>query len=139
MASEVPGFTTDMCTGYGEGTREEPLLWAECCKTHDLYFWAGGTRYHRKLADKALKACVKEKGGGIHAKLIYLGVRIGGFSPIKIKGKQWGNAWGRKVRKTLLSGEEIQSLELSLRQNSELGTEIIDSFIEDLKQNNSEL
>jgi hypothetical protein len=137
MAQEVVRpYETDLCTGYAEGTRDEPMLWADCCKTHDLYLWAGGDRSQRNQADKNLRSCVKEKGGGIHATLIYMGVTVGGLSPWKIKGKQWGNAWGNKVRRTNLTEEEIILLETNLRENSDLTQEAIHAFIEDLKSKN---
>ena len=87
-------FETDYCTGYAEGTRELPNLWKHCCVEHDLYFWAGGSQADRNQTDSRLKSCIEKTGATFQANLMYLGVRIGGMSPIKFKGKQWGNAWG---------------------------------------------
>jgi hypothetical protein len=115
---------------------DQPRLWAECCKIHDLYFWAGGKRDHRQQADKDLRSCVEEKGGGLHANLIYLGVTIGGVSPWKIHGKQWGNAWGNKVRKSKLAEDEIDLLETDLNKNSDLSLQEINDFIADLRGKN---
>lgn len=128
-------FRSDLCTGYPEGTRKEPLLWASCCKMHDLYFWAGGTRIQRKNADQDLYSCVQAKAGEFQARLIYLGVTAGSFSPWKLEGKQWGNAWGDKVRDAHLSDEEISQLETNLIQESDLSIQVITDFINDLRAN----
>jgi len=131
-------FVTDSCTGYREGTQKNPTLWEDCCKNHDLFFWAGGNKSQRKTVDKELKACIKSKAGNFHATIMYLGVSIGGLSPIKFGGKQWGNAWGKKTRKTKLSELELAELKQSLELDSELESDKIESFIFDLLQRNKE-
>ncbi len=93
-AQDLIPFETDYCTGYAEGTHEQPNLWKQCCIEHDLYFWAGGSQADRNQTDLRLKSCIEKTGATFQANLMYLGVRIGGMSPIKFKGKQWGNAWG---------------------------------------------
>ncbi len=133
-ASTARPFTTDFCTGYFDGTLDRPGLWEDCCVTHDLYLWAGGTQQDRTLADLDLKLCVKEKGAPTHSVLMWLGVRIGNLSPIKLDGKHWGNAWGDEVRKTKLSEREISLLEEKLKKsNVALKSEIIENFLEKLK------
>jgi hypothetical protein len=129
-------FVTDSCTGYPEGTKKNPTLWEDCCKTHDLYFWAGGNKSQRKTVDKELRSCIKSKGGKFHATIMYLGVSIGGLSPIKFGGKQWGNAWGKKTRKTKLSEPELAELKHSLELESDLDVDQIENFILDLIQRN---
>lgn len=119
-------FTTDLCTFYKEGS------WSHCCLKHDLYFWAGGTKDERKDVDLELKECVKQAGGKVNADIIYLGVKLGSLSPLKIKGKQWGNAWSRKVRNTPLNSQDILQLEESLIENSEIDVHEIDLFIDQL-------
>jgi hypothetical protein len=100
---------------------------------HDLRLWAGGTRKERRHVDKLLRQCVKDKGGKMHGLIMWLGVRIGSLSPFKIPGKQWGNGWGKKNRKKKLSDLEITKLEESLRKDSELSVDEIDSFIKELR------
>jgi hypothetical protein len=136
MSVFVKPFETDFCTGYKEGTSKVPLLWADCCKEHDLYLWAGGTRKQRRQADRRLRKCVRDKGAPIHGIIMWLGVRIGKLSPIKIKGHQWGNAWGHKVRREKLSKDEIKALQQSLTQHSDLSPEQIIDFIQELEASN---
>lgn len=136
MSVFVKPFETDLCTGYKEGTSKIPLLWADCCKEHDLYLWAGGKRKQRRQADRRLRQCVRDKGAPIHGITMWLGVRLGTLSPIKIKGHQWGNAWGSKVRREKLTPEEIESLHASLIQHSDLSPEQINDFILSLEASN---
>ena len=130
-------FKTDLCTGYREGPRDQPLLWADCCETHDLAMWAGGTSRSRDAADDALFSCVRDRSGSVYeARLMWLGVRIGKLSPIKIPGQQWGNAWSDRVRKSRLSIEEIETLEQSLINESDLSMTAIDQFKTKLEREN---
>lgn len=135
----VRAFTTDLCTGYKEGTRAEPKLWEQCCVMHDLRLWAGGTRKQRKFADKTLRRCVKESGSSWHANWMYLGVRLGSLSPWKLKGKHFGNAFSEKTHYKDLTVSDIETLEKSLIQQGKLSKPVIDSFIQELKSfSNSE-
>lgn len=105
-------FLTDGCTGYPEGTQDEPTLWHHCCVFHDLEFWAGGELRDRKFMDLRLRDCVASTGEVHHAKLIYIGVRVGSHSPVKKAGMQWGNAWdAKKTRVTSLAASEIDLIE----------------------------
>jgi hypothetical protein len=128
-------FVTDLCTGYPEGTLEQPKLWAHCCLKHDLDLWAGGKESHRTQVDLNLRECVSLTGQPQHARLMWLGVRLGRLSPIKIPGQQWGNAWGSDVRDELLSKNEIMLLQATLR-DSTLGPDAIEHFIQDLIRRN---
>jgi hypothetical protein len=131
-------FSTDFCTGFKEGTKK--YNWKKCCIIHDLYFWAGGNKTHRKIADKKLKSCVRKKSNKYYANLIYLGVKTGSASPIKIKGKQWGNAWGNKSMKRKLKVDQINLLESSLleSQSPHLSQENIQLLLKDLNKLNTE-
>lgn len=136
LSSTTPKpFTTDLCTGYPEGTRQQPTLWAHCCLKHDLDLWAGGRSDDRTQADLALRECVSKTGEPQHARLMWMGVRLGRLSPVKLPGQQWGNAWGNSVRNQILSREEINALHQAL-QFSSLSHDAIESFILELKQRN---
>lgn len=136
-ASTPRPFTTDFCTGYFDGTLDRPGLWEDCCVAHDLLLWAGGTTQDRTIADLDLKFCVKEKGAPTHSVLMWLGVRIGSLSPVKLEGKHWGNAWGDEVRKTKLSPEEIDLLTAELKKSTiEIKPELTQDFLEQLKRLN---
>jgi hypothetical protein len=137
--SALKPFLSNGCTGFPDGTKENPMQWRHCCVLHDLAFWAGGCSQFREQADLELKRCVADTGSKFTAFLMYLGVRIGAHSPIKIKGEQWGNGWmdGRssdqalthadlsRVSEILLSGlpSDLQS-EDALRFVSRLEQEV---------------
>lgn len=125
-------FVTDYCTGYKEGTRDDPTLWQDCCVAHDLYLWAGGTRAQRNQVDLELRECIEARGAKTQAYVMWVAVRAGSLSPIKIGGKQWGNAWGDKTRHSSLSLNEIEILKRDLTLNSELAEDEIEAFVYDL-------
>jgi hypothetical protein len=130
-------FVTDLCTGYKEGTKKQPQKWLQCCVWHDLRLWAGGAKAHRRVVDRLLRQCVKEKGGKSHALIMWLGIRLGSLSPIKLPGIQWGNAWGNKSRRKPLTEVEIINLKKSLQDHpSMLSKDEIDQFINELYINN---
>lgn len=128
-------FSTDECTGYREGTRMEPKLWAHCCVEHDLFMWAGGSSEERLEADHELKACIEATGHPFSAKMMYLAVRIGSFSPIKIESKKWSNGWIQKRENKSLSPEELATIERALlEQRLEVDEKIVNDFLSKLKQ-----
>lgn len=134
-SSKLIPFSTDFCTAYPEGTFSHPNLWAKCCVEHDLFLWAGGSKKDRNEVDKNLKRCVAGTGATIHSKLIYFGVRLGSYSPIKFKGKLWGNGWNPRRKDAPLTKEEISFIEDFLKDHPSdaLSTHEIDSLIDSLK------
>lgn len=108
--AQVTDFQTDACTLFPEGTPGRRDLWRHCCVEHDLYFWAGGSKGDRKEADQRLKDCVAKTGARQFARLIYLGVRSGQYSPYHIKEKKWGNAWDGRVSYQALSEQETNEI-----------------------------
>lgn len=127
---ELESFETDLCTFYKEGTSAEPTKWRHCCIEHDLYYWVGGTKDERKLADLRLKSCVGETGETREAEIIYLGVRSGYYSPIHYKKFQWGNGWNedRRINYSALSSEQIDHV-LKNIVFINLDQMVIDNFI----------
>jgi len=111
-------FTTNGCTGFPDGTTRSPTLWRHCCVHHDLAFWAGGCRSFRDEADLELKRCVAGTDSRLTALIMYIGVRIGAHSPIKLKGERWNNGWqdGRSDRQPL-SVADFQSISETLLSN----------------------
>lgn len=77
-AVELKPFVNDYCSKWPEGEKEEPQQWADCCFTHDMHYWIGGTEDEKKSSDKGLKECVKLSGGSLASFIMYIGVRIGG-------------------------------------------------------------
>lgn len=128
-------FSSDYCTGYPEGTISHPKLWAKCCVEHDLYLWAGGSKRERKQTDENLRACVKQTGANINSTLIYLGVRIGSYSPIKFEDKKWGNGWKKERENRPLSLDEIELIEKYFYAHPSpfLSEEELSQFIKNLK------
>jgi hypothetical protein len=81
--NSIKPFKTDGCSMFPD------YKWKECCEIHDKVYWTGGTKEDRKIADKDLCKCVKEKGFSLISKLMYFGVRIGGH-PLLPFPWRWG-------------------------------------------------
>lgn len=135
LLTVVHPFVTDGCTFFPDGTRSEPKLWEECCIEHDLHLWAGGTLAARLKTDQRLRECVREKGQAAIAELMYLSVRLGSYSPRKMKGKEWGNAWAvpgyGKLTPEQVSEIKAELPKLSLPEG--MVTRMINMLDEDVK------
>lgn len=92
FSNSLKPFRTDGCTMFVDGTPSKPALWRNCCVEHDIRYWFGGDQSDMDEADRRLRACVKGVAGTTWAKMIYLGVRTGHFSPVKNK-THWGWGW----------------------------------------------
>lgn len=91
-AAEISPFRTDGCSLFPDGTPDQPELWLDCCRAHDLAYWRGGTYGERLEADRELEACVLEAGEPEIAKIMLAGVRVGG-SPFLPTSFRWGYGW----------------------------------------------
>ncbi|MBU6153595.1 MAG: hypothetical protein KGP28_04770 [Bdellovibrionales bacterium] len=63
--------------------------------------------------------------------LMYLGVRIGSYSPVKIKDERWGNGWlDGRLDKQALTQADLDAIETELRANppSDLDSNIVIRF-----------
>jgi hypothetical protein len=108
---ELADFTSDGCSLFLDGTFEQPDLWKECCRLHDIAYWRGGTKKEREQADLSFKKCVEKKTGNPQfAELMYQAVRAGG-APYFPTWYRWGYGWpvGRGYRE--LSSEELKMVE----------------------------
>ncbi len=123
----VTFFQTDYCTNYKEGTRSQPDLWKHCCLIHDMHFWAGGNKQNRYDSDVELKSCIEETGSPYVARLMYMAVRAGSYSPIKYSNKKWNHGWKGRPAFQSLTTEDIDQVE------SELTTSNYDYISVDLK------
>lgn len=131
----LTAFSTDYCTNYPEGTREEPELWKVCCLEHDMYFWAGGTRADRDRADLGLRSCVEKRAGTSQANLMYYAIRAGSLSPIKYPDKKWNNGWRERPDYQKLSEEDIDRIEAEILSGYPyIPVSLKDSFILNLRQ-----
>jgi hypothetical protein len=87
-------FTTDACSFFPEGNTEAPALWSDCCVSHDMAYWQGGTVDERRRADGELYDCVLTRTGSQElASRMYRGVRLGG-APLLPTTFRWGYGWG---------------------------------------------
>ena len=129
--AEVSTFVSNGCTLFPEGTRAQPKKWEHCCVEHDLFFWAGGTRAERDVADIGLRECVAKTGERNIARLMYNGIRAGYRSPIRLGKQGWGNAWqGRRVPYTKLTETETLEILQALEQQE---PEVNESFFTKFK------
>jgi len=92
IGGELKPFTTDGCSSFPDGNIKQKSLWSNCCVSHDLAYWKGGTSEQRLKADNALKSCVSEVGEPEIAAIMLAGVRVGG-SPYFPTPYRWGYGW----------------------------------------------
>jgi hypothetical protein len=108
-AEDLRPFTTDGCSVFPEGTPEQQSLWAECCISHDLAYWKGGTYDERLAADRELESCVTKLGEPEIAKLMLAGVRVGG-SPYFPTSYRWGYGWPYQRGYQALKENELEQV-----------------------------
>jgi hypothetical protein len=109
LAEDLRPFTTDGCSVFPEGTPEQQSLWAECCISHDLAYWKGGTYDERLAADRELESCVTKLGEPEIAKLMLAGVRVGG-SPYFPTSYRWGYGWPYQRGYQALKENELEQV-----------------------------
>ena len=103
-------FSTDGCSFFPDRNLIGKTDWCNCCLTHDLAYWQGGTSEARLDADQQLKACVLRASGNKElADLIYAGVRLGG-GPYFYTPYRWGYGWSYGRRYALLTPAELESV-----------------------------
>lgn len=104
----IKPFTSDGCSSFPDGTFTQQELWLQCCTAHDLTYWQGGTYAQRLEADNQLHQCVSHVGQKEIAKLMLLGVRVGG-TPFLPTDFRWGYGWPYpRSYKTLTKSEQNQ-------------------------------
>jgi len=103
-------FTSDGCSAFPEGTREQKYLWQSCCVAHDIAYWRGGSYQQRHQADNALQACVAKTGQPEVSRLMLVGVRVGG-TPYLPTTFRWGYGWQYLRGYKALSAEELNQVE----------------------------
>ncbi len=113
QAGELKPFTSDGCSAFPDGTWEQRTLWLTCCTAHDYAYWKGGTFAQRVEADEQLRSCVAQVGNPDIARLMMMGVRVGG-SPFWPTRFRWGYGWPYPRSYGPLTGEERQQLERML-------------------------
>lgn len=116
-AENIKPFTSDGCSAFPDGTLKQKQLWLACCTAHDFSYWQGGTYKERLVADQELKQCVAEVGEPEIAKLMLVGVRVGG-SPYFPTSFRWGYGWSYPRLYKALSPEE--KAQISALKNNDL-------------------
>lgn len=87
-------FTQDGCSLFIDGFFGHDF--SEACLSHDIKYWAGGSKEERKLADVALREDISHTGplGPVIAPIMYAGVRVFGDSFItRAVDANWGYGW----------------------------------------------
>ena len=92
MAGDLRPFTSDGCSSFANGTFSHKSLWLHCCMQHDLVYWKGGSETQKKTADRELERCVTKVGEPQIAKLMLVGVKVGG-TPHLDTSYRWGYGW----------------------------------------------
>lgn len=131
---ELKPFLSDYCSKWPDGKDEGPKQWADCCFTHDMHYWIGGTEDEKKASDVGLKECVKLSGASLNSFIMYIGVRIGG------KPGDADYAWGFGYNSTKgyekIPAEELEKAKALLEQsayNQEENTKaLITKFIDEV-------
>lgn len=68
------------------------LDFGACCEAHDRAYWQGGACADRAAADRALAACMRERGHPLLAGVYQAGVRVGGYALWPFPWR-WGYGW----------------------------------------------
>lgn len=92
QAQTLKAFTTDGCSSFPDGTFNDRQLFLACCTLHDFAYWQGGTVEQRLQADQSFSHCISELGYPDLAKMMFLGVRVGGY-PYWPTPFRWGYGW----------------------------------------------
>lgn len=125
IAEQLQDFSSDGCSHFPDGTLAQPTLWCDCCITHDIAYWQGGSSQLKKQADEALRQCILQKtSNSLLADTMYVGVSVGGL-PVFPIWYRWGYGWnyGRGFKKLNQYGkqqvqEKLQHHSLSISQSS---------------------
>jgi hypothetical protein len=81
-----------------------------------------------------LKKCIADTGALNMARIMYFGVRLGSYSPIKYPQKKWNHGWKNRPEFQSLTIDDIISIESELARGYDfISYENKESFIEQLR------
>ncbi|MCK4840575.1 MAG: hypothetical protein KAT04_01685 [Methylococcales bacterium] len=113
-ADQLANFSSDGCSQFPDGTLTQTDLWCECCISHDLAYWQGGSQKQKQQADKTLRDCVLQKTNNkLFANIMYYGVTVGGL-PVFPTWYRWGYGWryGRGFQSLNLYEQQLVEIRL---------------------------
>jgi hypothetical protein len=120
VKNELLPFQSDGCTGWFDGIGKKD--YTECCLQHDINYWAGGTSQEKRQTDVELRKCVSEIAGPFMGYLMYVSVRIFGYTdPTDVT--RWGYGWKYKRKNCPLNEEE--KAEAAAKTPSDLKTGLV--------------
>lgn len=115
-AEKLSDFSSDGCSQFPDGTFAQNKLWCDCCITHDIAYWQGGSKVKKTQADKELRTCILNKTNNrLLADTMYFGVIIGGL-PIYPVWYRWGYGWPYGRGFQILNQFEKQQVEIKLKR-----------------------
>jgi hypothetical protein len=115
-ASDLRDFSSDGCSLFPDGTIKDRAKWCDCCFSHDIAYWQGGSEDERKAADEALRDCVIERTSDkVLAETMYLGVRTGGH-PAFPTWYRWAYGWSYGRGYEPLTKQEQQQVQEKLAE-----------------------
>ena len=118
VAADLQAFSSDGCSLFPDGNLKDRALWCDCCFTHDVAYWQGGTEEERLQADKILRECVlKRTDSKTLADLMYEGVRAGG-NPAFPMWYRWGYGWDYGRGYAPLTKKELREVRDKLEEFS---------------------
>ena len=106
VQDDLRPFTSDGCSYFPQGTKDQRVAWAHCCLYHDIAYWRGGSYRERLAADLALQKCVTRVGAPRLAWLMMNGVRTGG-TPYVSTPFRWGYGWSTMRGYRKLTEDEL--------------------------------
>jgi len=114
-AGELNSFTSDGCSAFPDGTKEQKTLWHQCCFAHDKAYWQGGSFSEREKADFELRSCVAGVGEPAIAAVMLAGVRVGG-TPLFFFFFRWGYGWPYFRWYQTLTATELKEVDRHLKE-----------------------
>ncbi|MGZ0655808.1 hypothetical protein ACWPKS_09395 [Coraliomargarita sp. W4R72] len=104
--AELSDFTSDGCSLFPDRSLIDAKDWCDCCFTHDIAYWQGGSEAQRLAADERLRDCVLMKTDDpLLAEAMFNGVRFGG-SPYFYNWYRWGYGWNDRRKYQELTVKE---------------------------------
>jgi hypothetical protein len=101
-------FVTDGCSMFPDSD------WVECCVSHDIAYWCGGSASERKAADRELGSCVATTDHPTLGWWMGKGVRVGGvpWAPTPWRwgyGSDWPKGYAAETNESEPASEAVST------------------------------